>query len=117
LLAGPGGRPVLLAETPSDISFAVPPGSLHVSLEYGIVDSAWQQGHTDGVEFRALADTGDGRTLLWSRRLDPAGTPADRGLQSAAVTLPPTSRALVLQTLPGAKPSWYGSYWASPDFR
>jgi hypothetical protein len=117
LLSGLAEQQVLLAEAPSELSIGVPPAAHQVTLRYGIADGAWQQGHTDGVEFRALADAGDGRRLLWSRRLNPAAASEDRGVQSADVVLPPDGRNLVLQTIPGETAAWDWSYWAAPDFR
>lgn len=94
--------------------FAPLPGSHRARLEFGILDSAWQNaGKTDGVEFVLLLHTADGQSRsLWNRLLNPAAVPADRGLQAAWIDFAlPAGGRLQLSALPG--PSGSNSYdWA-----
>ena len=96
------------------------PAATRLIVRFGILDGAWKEGHTDGVEFRISAlHAGQRPRLIWSRRLTPVQLEADRGPQEASVDLrlEPSAR-LVFETLPvpGGTTNWAWSYWGDVDF-
>jgi len=101
---GPTTQHMLNTHAITRLWFELPPGQRHAQLEYGILDSAWQNaGKTDGVDFLLLAESAGGHTRpLWRRLLDPANVVGDRGHQSASINfeLKPGER-LILATGPG----------------
>ena len=107
----PLGR-VLFAHPRSQ--FVLPVHGKTVQFEFGIVGSAVTAvPPTDGVEFRVLAETTDARgsVVLWSKKLDPLGSPSDRRPQSATVTVSGNASSIVFETLPGETSTSDWAYW------
>lgn len=100
----PTPRFVLNTHAPTHLWFEPAAGPHRAKVEFGILDAAWQgPGRTDGVEF-VLTQLGPGsRTRrLWSRLLNPAAVPADRGPQVAKFAFDlPAGATLQFSTLPG----------------
>jgi 4-amino-4-deoxy-L-arabinose transferase-like glycosyltransferase len=88
---------------------------------YGLPAAAYEKpdSATDGVEFILQLQPREGAPVILLRRfLNPAENPADRGLQTGTVTLPPLKAgdSLVLITHPGPAYStaYDWSYWTVP---
>ncbi len=103
------------------------PGSMYWRLNgneralrfsYGLMPKAYEDGgRTDGVDFIVEAETSPGVVVeVFRRALDPVNRPADRGLQTDTVQLPPVSAGarLHLRTDPGIRgdTGWDWSYVA-----
>ena len=101
-----------LAHAPMKIKFKLADTAETLSVGFGIVDGAWQEGATDGVEFRIIARAFNGQEqVIFSRRLEPASNPKDRGVQQATIDLSKIdAHEVILETLPGANPQWDWSY-------
>jgi hypothetical protein len=111
--------PVLNAHATSEIAYRVPPGLHKITARYGILDAAYANpaGRTDGMEFAVvIVDAGKRERILYTRLLDPANKPVDRGMQSLEITLPqpPPSGEILFRTLPGPNNnnSYDWGYWA-----
>ena len=99
-----GPRYAFNAHATTRLWFAPAAGAHQAKLEFGILDPAWQNAaKTEGVEFELTLLTADGRTKqLWSRFLNPAVVPTDRGLQSIQVPFDvPAGAQVQLSTQPG----------------
>ena len=69
-----------------------------VRVGYGVVARNRPGGPGAAIQFRISMVAPDGRTTaLWSRLLDPASQPGDRGPQRAVVELPAAPGALILE--------------------
>ncbi len=113
IMTGPDGSPVLYARAPSQTLLPVSVGATKIQVGFGLLDKAWREGTSDGVEFRvSTATTADELTLLWSRRLDPLNRETDRGVQWESIQLPTGVTRLVLETLPGTSDERDWSFWA-----
>lgn len=78
------GRPVLIANAPSEIWFEAPTGATRITAEFGLVPEAYISGNpvTDGVGVTIYEiRPGATRRTIFHRLLDPVGNPADRGEQ------------------------------------
>lgn len=91
------GRKVLLNHAPTSFSFKQEPGMSELAGEFGLLDSAWHGPvKSAGAIFEVEQVRADGnRNVLLSRTLLPATTPADRGVQSFRVAVPPADRAVL----------------------
>ena len=103
---------VLLAHATSSITVPLPRASARARIGFGMLDGAWQEGRTDGVEFRVSVLRAGQAQPIWSRTLDPLHRPDDRGRQSGWIELPPGGEALQLETLQLGSDSWDWSYWS-----
>ncbi len=83
-------RNVLLAHAPSSFTFGQTPGMSELSGEFGLLDSAWNGSKKSaGAIFEILQETSEGTTkALFTRTLNPAVEPADRGVQSFRIDIP-----------------------------
>ena len=115
-------KTVIDAHAPTDIVFAVPPGTRQAEILFGILASAYTGGQpTDGVEFQVVLVPPDSPPrVLFSRILNPVGQVADRNTQPATVALPAGAAGrLLFRTLPGPGGSitsdW--AYWARINIR
>lgn len=114
------GQPAIFAHAPSVILLTRPADARELTISFGLREDAYSgQYKTDGVTFivdfhpDSAADT-----RLFSRRLDPAAVAADRGLQSATVTLPAgVSGTLSLRTETGPNESFDWSLWRDVRLR
>ena len=110
------GEPVLIAHPDSDIWVPAPVTSKVVELVYGIKKEAYEKegGKTNGVNFVVDAEAPDGTTRqLFSRVLNPASVPADRGMQITQLNLQLASgEMLVLRTRPFGDYAFDWAYWA-----
>ena len=76
------GQSVLLLHAPSEMVFRLPAGATTVRGGFGFPPGAYEgPEHTDGAEFSIEWRAGGETKRLFHRALEPAGTPADRGLQ------------------------------------
>ena len=100
------GEDVLVVHAPSDILFDVKPGRWRLTGRFGILDSAWESGNTDGVSFAVVQDdeAGNEQAPLWKRLLKPVAVEADRGAQTLEVEFETTRRSpLYVRTRPGPR--------------
>ncbi|MDB6126689.1 MAG: hypothetical protein JWM35_585 [Verrucomicrobia bacterium] len=107
-------RWVLNTHATTHLWFSPPPGKHRATIEFGILDAAWQRpDKTDGVEFVVTVLSADGKSqAVWKRLVNPVAVAADRGIQHAdfSFDLPPGAQ-VELSTLPG--PSGINSFdWA-----
>jgi hypothetical protein len=112
------GRWFLSAHPDSRIWFKLPPGRHTVVAEYCMLPGSYEglapRDATDGAEFAIYEQRADGtKRPVFERLLDPVANPADRGIQTARLTvdLAPGSE-LLLETGPGGKGS-YNRDWAA----
>ena len=107
-------KDVWLARAPMKIKFKLADTVERLSVGFGIVDGAWQEGETDGVEFRIIARALDGQEqVIFSHRLEPVSNLKDRGVQQATIDLSKIdAHEVILETLPGPTPQWDWSYWS-----
>lgn len=117
----PGGRPATLVHATSALTLAAAGPASNITVGFGLVDAAWQEGETDGVEFRISIVDARGTHRLWSRLVDPRSHPDDRGHLTATVPVPGTFRGgqVLAETLPGpnSDPRWDWAYWSKIDVR
>ncbi len=111
--ASVNGRSLTLVATPATIEFAATLEMDELSAGFGLPDTSWLgQASAAPVDFAITQVAPDGReTALFTRTLDPARSPADRGPQSCQVKLPPSlSGRLRFSTRggPGADAYWTG---------
>ena len=120
---GDEGEPILSAQARSQIFLPIPTGATRLRIGFGMLQESYMGAKkTDGVEFRLGAvdkhgADGLGGSLIWSRSMDPANRPADRGTQTVEIQLPATALALVLETNPGPLHQKSDSYWTELKFR
>ncbi len=120
-LSGLTGKLVLLARAPSRIETMIPSGMKKLSVGYGIADIAWQRAgqqpsanKADGVEFRILAISADGKErVLFTNLLNPVINSEDRGVKKAEINLTGVeAKKIILETLPRQNSLWDWSYWS-----
>jgi len=118
------GHPMILAHPVSELNFSPPAGAMEIDATFGIVDAAYAPngtGVTDGVGFEIYEVRADGlRRQIFRRELDPAGIPADRGLQSIRLkNAGPFTGKVVFKTTPGPKNNLVNdwAYWSSIHIR
>lgn len=97
-------RRMLLANSPSELTFEIPPGAGRMTAIYGLLDNSYAGGNeTDGIELVIIhrPPLGAARTL-YSRHLDPRSRTADRGPQNVDVPLPAGAAGqIIVRMLPG----------------
>jgi hypothetical protein len=113
----PGVGSVLGGSPDSAILLEQPPEAQRIHLGFGISDEPQS---TNGITFRAsgINERREG-TLLWSRRLDPASTPDDRGKQEMTIDLANRAiAAVLLETIPdnANSTSTNSPYWFEMHF-
>lgn len=99
------GRMEYFAHAPSSIVYRLPAGGGTLRANFGIRAGAYapeNPGPTDGAEFIVRwREEGGGEKILLRRLLRPREEPADRGLQSLRIVLPPGRGELELAITPG----------------
>lgn len=110
----PNGEFGWMAHAPMKIQVQISDTAQKLSFGFGIFDGAWQEGATDGVEFRIITHELNGQEkVIFSRRLDPASNPQDRGIQKTTIDLSNIDvHEVIFETLPGETASWDWSYWS-----
>ncbi len=117
------GRPVVIANAPSEIWLDAPAGATRIIAEFGLVAEAYTGGNpvTDGVGITIYEVRPEGtRRRLFNRELDPVRTVADRGLQRIEVTgADPLAGRLLFKVDPGPNGSqvkdWF--FWSQIEVR
>jgi hypothetical protein len=100
----------IYAHAPSAI-IVTTDGAARLRLAFGIRQGAYQgQGQSDGVCFSVRVP--GGTTALFERCLDPKGTPADQGVISATVDLPPDTPEVIAETTCRTVCDWDWSFWS-----
>ncbi len=116
-----GTEPVVVLHIPATIALPHRDKDRRVKLEFGFMPGAYTgDGHTAGGSFVLEFARDDGTiTEIFRRTLDPVARPADRGPQSATVSLPAgvSGGRLVLRTepVPGGANSWGWTYFSRCD--
>ena len=110
----PNNKYGFFAHAPMKIKVKLADTAEILSFGFGILDGAWQEGATDGVEFRVVAHEFNGQEkVIFSRRLEPASKSKDRGVQQATIDLSQSDAyEVILETLQEQDNSWDWSYWS-----
>jgi hypothetical protein len=115
------GKIVLQAPARSEFFAPIPPSAKTLTFSFGMNDQSYTGAYrTDGVAFRISAvGQNDVSQSLWTRTLSPSDTPADRGIQTEILNLPPlaATKGLIFETEPGSQNIAPLSYWADLQFR
>jgi hypothetical protein len=115
LIKTPEGKDAVFAHAPTMLFEDLNAQKQSLSFGVGLRPGAYTDGgRTTGVFFKIWLETvGGGRTLIWSRLLNPVEQPQDRGTQWVNLSLdPPKGSRLILETAPNGPPNWDWSYWA-----
>ena len=88
-------RKVLLAHAPSQVTLRQAANMVEFTGEFGLLDTAWNgPKQSGGAIFEIEQVRADGTVNpLFSRTLNPARVPGDRGVQTFSVTIPPSPGA------------------------
>jgi hypothetical protein len=114
LIKRPDGKYALFAQPPSQVFLPLDERKQVLSFGFGILPVAYTNGNkTDGVIFKLWLQSADGgKTLLWSRFLNPSEQAQDRDTQWTKITLdPPKGARLILETDPNHNADWDWAYW------
>jgi len=108
------GHDAMLVHAPGHVLVERPADARTFSFGFGITDDAYTGDvKTDGVTFAVeFVDENQIATRLFERRLDPANTPDNRGVQRRKISLPPDQAGtlrLVCEAGPGQACDW--SVW------
>lgn len=109
------GRNVVGAHPEATVWMRPPAGARQLELDYGLPPESYlREGErTDGVVFSVGARMSDGSTAeLWSRHLDPASRPEDRGTQRLILELPPAVIEIELATTAAGTLGFDWAYWS-----
>jgi hypothetical protein len=116
-----GGRILLEAPARSIFFIPIPPGAKTLTFSYGMNDASFNaQYRTDGAEFHISAVSQNmAMQPLWAQKLSPTDTPADRGIHTQTLSLPPLdqTKGLVFETDPGPQNVAPLTYWADIQFK
>jgi hypothetical protein len=116
------GQRVRLVHAPGSMVVDVPSGMRTAAGRFGFPPEAYADDPvTDGASFKIYWTDGVRRVELFQRHLAPATVPADRSLQSYALTLPfptPGARArLTFETENAGNSTKDWTCWSAPEFR
>ncbi|MBI2497639.1 MAG: hypothetical protein HYV75_06910 [Opitutae bacterium] len=95
---------MLLAHSPTELTFMIPPGANRMTAVFGLLDNSYTGGNnTDGIELVVSHRPPLGaEQTIYSRQLDPRSRKTDRGPQSLDVPLPAGATGeLIVRLLPG----------------
>lgn len=110
------GRVGLTAHTESDLWLRAPAKATQIKWDFGIIAEAYERtgDKTDGVEFTITGEVPTGQSReIYSRVLDPANQPADRGTQHEIIPYQPLpGETLRFSNLPNGSPNYDWAYWA-----
>jgi hypothetical protein len=106
---------VVFMHAPSEMAWDQASGGRQISGKFGIFAGAYTgEVKTDGVLFEVFVESKGRQAPLFSRYLDPAVVPGDRGVQTFQAVLPPGTWTLHTRTTTGprqdGKCDW--SYWS-----
>jgi hypothetical protein len=103
-----------MAHAPTNIKVKLDDTAERLSFDFGIFDGAWQEGSTDGVEFRVTVRELDGqKKTIFSRRLEPVSNQKDRGIQQATIDLSQIeTHEVILETSREKNHYWDWSFWS-----
>ena len=115
------GRQVRLVHAPGSMIADIPENAHHVAGQYGFPPEAYAgTTPTDGAKFQVFWSDDTRRIELYSRRLNPTVTAADRPLHEYRLELPaprPGSRArLTFETDPDGNANQDWTCWSTPEF-
>ena len=121
-LASHRGHKVLMAHADSFIWVRPPAGAREITIEFGILDGAWQQENlkTDGVEFVIYGEikVRGWRRVIFQRVLDPVAHEQDRAIMTATVKFTPMQgETLCFATLGHGSRIYDWAYWKSVEVR
>ena len=115
------GIAVLVVHAEGEMRFVVPAGAKEIIGQFGIKPQAYEEGHTDGVQFVVeYRPEGGSSQTLFTRNLDPGNNVQDRGMQAMRVPLPAGGGGeLFLRTtnLSGRNCDWDWSYWTGVQIK
>jgi hypothetical protein len=103
------------AHAPTELEITPPPGSRHITAEFGLNPAAYDR--SDGVEFEIVVVSPNGVSRrLFYRWLQPGTVGPDRGFQTCTLdTTAPIEGTVIFRTLPGPAHNstcdW--AYWSS----
>lgn len=112
-------RQMQLVHAPGTWMVNVPKDARHVHVSYGYPPAAYEADpKTDGATFTVKWVEGTREQVLFTRVIDPANQPADRGLQQIEIELPPSagSARLHLVTSAGINDTKDWTSWSRPEF-
>jgi len=115
------GQEVLHLQAPAEVAWELQGDETEFFFTFGIEPEAYVRGSTNGADLVVELVRGDGtRQALFHRRVDPRRQPGDRGLQAAAVPLPPgrAGDRLLVRALPGENDdaAWDWVFLTAPRF-
>ncbi|HLP08707.1 MAG TPA: glycosyltransferase 87 family protein [Opitutaceae bacterium] len=109
------GLQVLRAHADSSLWVEIPARAARIEWEFGLTDGSYRSDPaTNGAEFVVEAEAADGgRRIVFSRLLDPADAPCDRGLQRESISFAtrPGERRLVFRTASNGDKTCDSAYW------
>jgi len=116
------GDTVLTAHADSFIWVWPPAGAKEITIEFGIIDTAWQQAEqkTNGVEFVIYGENEvlGRRRVIYRRLLDPAAIEQHRSVQTAKVEFTPLpDEVLCFATLSNGSKVFDWAYWRRVEVR
>lgn len=116
------GDTVLTAHADSYIWVRPPAAAKEITIEFGIIDAAWQQAaqKTNGVEFVVYCDNEvqGGRRVIYRRLLDPVANEQDRTLQTARVEFTSSPyETLCFATLSNGSKTLDWAFWKRVEVR
>jgi hypothetical protein len=82
-----------------------------LDIAFGIFETAWKQGQTNGVGFKVRALLGNRWQVLASQALRPRQRDGDRSGGRFHIYIPPGTTKLLLVTEPLQDARWDWSYW------
>ena len=82
-----------------------------LDIAFGIFETAWKQGQTNGVGFEVRAQLGNRWQVLASQELRPRQRAGDRSGGRFRIDVPPGTTKLLLVTEPLQDARWDWSYW------
>jgi hypothetical protein len=115
------GRSVQVIEPPTTLTWRLGGTEREARIEYGFLPRAYLEGRTNGADVIVeLRMPGQPPLQIFSRELDPVNRPADRGMLSARMILPPypPGTSLTLRATNGkfGDGAWDWVYFAGLQF-
>ncbi len=115
------GEPALTAHSTTDLWFPAPNGATRINWDFGIHGTAYERTgeKTDGVEFSITGELPNGETRqIFSRVLDPATEPADRGRQREVIPFQAEpGEILRFSSGPNLTPNFDWAFWTKIEVK